>query len=108
MDSSTRKDAAKVHSVLLPVAAKAANDPGLDVREANMGVLVAFAVKAGNMGLLDKVNETSEDSCVPRVALRVTDHNEPRRLECSSVLGIKLGWEADHDPKGGMWMAEAG
>lgn len=49
------KDAAKVHSSLLPVAAKAANDPTPDVREAGMGVLVAFAVKAGNLGLLEKV-----------------------------------------------------
>lgn len=57
IDASSRKDAAKVHAQLLPVAAKAANDPAPDVREANMRVLVAFAVKSGNLGLLDKVLE---------------------------------------------------
>ena len=56
MDSSSKADAAKVHSVLLPVTTKGANDPAPDVREANMGVLVSFALKAGNnMALLDKV-----------------------------------------------------
>ena len=56
VDSSSKADAAKVHSVLLPVATKGANDPAPDVREANMGVLVSFALKAGNnMALLDKV-----------------------------------------------------
>jgi len=55
VDSLSKKDAAKVHSVLLPLVAKAANDPAPEVREANMEVLVSFALKAANLGLLEKV-----------------------------------------------------
>lgn len=45
----------KLNSCLLPMVAKAANDPAPDVREANMGVLVALAGKSGNKALLEKV-----------------------------------------------------
>ena len=58
IDGLAKKDVAKVQPVLLPVVIKGANDPAPDVREANMGILVSFAVKAGNMALLDKVNPT--------------------------------------------------
>ncbi len=50
-----KKEVAKVQPALLPIVAQGANDPAPDVREANMGVLVSFAVKAGNMALLEKV-----------------------------------------------------
>lgn len=56
MDSLAKKELAKVQAILLPVVAKAANDAAPEVREANMGVLVSFAIKAGNMNLLDKVS----------------------------------------------------
>jgi hypothetical protein len=55
VDSLSKKDAAKVHPVLLPLVAKAANDPAPEVREANMEVLVSFALKAANLALLEKV-----------------------------------------------------
>ena len=56
MDSLAKKEVTKVQSTLLPIVAQGANDPAPDVREANMGVLVSFAVKAGNRNLLDKVS----------------------------------------------------
>ena len=56
IDNLAKKDVAKVQPVLLPVVAQGANDPAPDVREANMGILVSFAVKAGNVALLDKAN----------------------------------------------------
>ena len=55
VDSLSKKEVSKVQGSLLPVVAQAANDPAPDVREANMGVLVSFAIKSGNMGLLEKV-----------------------------------------------------
>ncbi len=55
VEGSPKQAAAKMHAVLLPAVAKAANDPVLDVREAAMCVLVAFAMKAGSLALLDKV-----------------------------------------------------
>ena len=55
VDSLAKKEAAKVHGLLLPLVSKAANDPAPEVREANMEVLVSFALKAGNLGLLEKV-----------------------------------------------------
>ena len=56
IDGLAKKEVAKVQPVLLPVVTQGANDPAPDVREANMGVLVSFAVKAGNMALLDKAS----------------------------------------------------
>ena len=62
VDSLDKKEASKVHSTLLPVVAKSANDPAPEVREANMAVLVSFALKTGNMqALLDKVRLIVDD-----------------------------------------------
>ncbi len=67
VDSLTKQDAAKVHGALLPLVGKAANDPAPEVREANMEVLVSFALKAGNLGLLEKVNPSSHATYVGKV-----------------------------------------
>ena len=55
VEGSPKQAVGKMHAVLLPAVAKAANDPVPDVREAAMCVLVAFAIKAGSLALLDKV-----------------------------------------------------
>ena len=54
--STSKASAAKVHSTVLPAAAKAAGEAAPDIREAALGVLVAFAMKAGSASVLSKVS----------------------------------------------------
>ncbi len=59
MQASPKDAAAKSHAVLLPTIAAAANDASPTIREAAMHVLVAFALKAGSMRPIEKVNASS-------------------------------------------------
>ena len=56
IESLDKKEAVKLNSAFLPTVSKAANDPAPDVREANMGVIVALANRSGNKAILEKVN----------------------------------------------------
>jgi len=78
VDSLSKKDAAKVHGVLLPLVSKAANDPAPEVREANMEVLVSFALKAGNLGLLEKVPPPPPTHT--RTQTHTASHSHPNML----------------------------
>ncbi len=55
VSSSARSAALKVKDSVLPAAAKLSSDADGAVREEAQAVLVAFAVQAGSMSILDKV-----------------------------------------------------
>ncbi|KAL3133794.1 hypothetical protein ABBQ32_008271 [Trebouxia sp. C0010 RCD-2024] len=60
--SASKANAAKVHSTVLPAAAKAASEAAPDIREAALAVLVAFGLKAGSVSVLSKVTDKLDDS----------------------------------------------
>ena len=60
--SASKPNAAKVHSSVLPAAAKSANEAAPDIREAALAVLVAFGLKAGSVSVLNKVTDKLDDS----------------------------------------------
>ena len=60
--SASKPNAAKVHSSVLPAAAKSASEAAPDIREAALAVLVAFGLKAGSVSVLSKVTDKLDDS----------------------------------------------
>ncbi|KAK9814323.1 hypothetical protein WJX72_004049 [[Myrmecia] bisecta] len=62
VNASTKQAAAQVHKTVLPAVAKSCNDPALDVREAALLVMAAFALKSGSLSVLDKVMDKLDDS----------------------------------------------
>ncbi len=60
--SASKPNAAKVHSSVLPAAAKSASEAAPDIREAALAVLVAFGLKAGSVSVLNKVTDKLDDS----------------------------------------------
>ena len=60
--SASKANAAKVHSTVLPAAAKSASEAAPDIREAALAVLVAFGLKAGSVSVLNKVTDKLDDS----------------------------------------------
>lgn len=60
--SASKANAAKVHSTVLPAAAKSASEAAPDIREAALAVLVAFGLKAGSVSVLSKVTDKLDDS----------------------------------------------
>lgn len=60
--SASKANAAKVHSSVLPAAAKSASEAAPDIREAALAVLVAFGLKAGTVSVLNKVTDKLDDS----------------------------------------------
>ena len=60
--SASKPNAAKVHSSVLPAAAKSAGEAAPDIREAALAVLVAFGLKAGSVSVLNKVTDKLDDS----------------------------------------------
>ncbi len=59
--SASKPNAAKVHSSVLPAAAKSASEAAPDIREAALAVLVAFGLKAGSVSVLNKVTDKLDD-----------------------------------------------
>ena len=60
--SASKANAAKVHSTVLPAAAKSASEAAPDIREAALAVLVAFGLKAGSVSVLNKFTDKLDDS----------------------------------------------
>lgn len=60
--SASKANVAKVHSTVLPAAAKSASEAAPDIREAALAVLVAFGLKAGCVSVLNKVTDKLDDS----------------------------------------------
>lgn len=60
MEATPKAVVLKLRDSVLPACAKLAEAGDSEVREAGQAAMVAFAVRAGSMGILDKVGRRAE------------------------------------------------
>ncbi len=101
----------QVQGSLLPALAKLALDSDAGIRDAAQGAMVVFAVKAGNVGVLDKVGMIAllagwHPACLPHASFGRQVCTAPcqttRRAMlpasfCICVAGVRGGMEGDND-----------